>query len=137
MTRHSEDFQFLSLPCSLNLEHLSLYLLFLPPGALLSVWPCPLSALLNLFKITSSFKECKRLFCCDHFTAHHPHQQFIMDVMLSVLLPTPLYLPLHPPSLWRRKWHSTPIFFPGKSHGQRSLVGYSPWSCESHTWFSD
>ena len=24
---------------------------------------------------------------------------------------------------WRRKWQSTPIFLPGKSHGQRSLVG--------------
>ena len=28
---------------------------------------------------------------------------------------------------WRRKWHSTPGFLPGESHGQRSLVGYSPW----------
>ena len=28
---------------------------------------------------------------------------------------------------WRRKWPSTPILLPGKSHGQRSLVGYSPW----------
>ena len=27
---------------------------------------------------------------------------------------------------WERKWQSTPIFLPGKSHGQRSLVGYSP-----------
>ena len=28
---------------------------------------------------------------------------------------------------WRRKWQPTPGFLPGKSHGQRSLVGYSPW----------
>ena len=28
---------------------------------------------------------------------------------------------------WRRKWKPTPVFLPGKSHGQRSLVGYSPW----------
>ena len=28
---------------------------------------------------------------------------------------------------WRRKWQSTPVFLPGKSHGQRSLVGYSSW----------
>ena len=28
---------------------------------------------------------------------------------------------------WRRKWRSTPVLLPGKSHGQRSLVGYSPW----------
>ena len=27
---------------------------------------------------------------------------------------------------WRRKWQPTPVFFPGESHGQRSLVGYSP-----------
>ena len=25
---------------------------------------------------------------------------------------------------WRRKWQPTPLFLPGKSHGQRSLVGY-------------
>ena len=28
---------------------------------------------------------------------------------------------------WRRKWQSTPVFLPGKSNGQRSLAGYSPW----------
>ena len=28
---------------------------------------------------------------------------------------------------WRRKWQPTPVFLPGKSHGQRSLIGYSPW----------
>ena len=26
-----------------------------------------------------------------------------------------------------------PVFLPGKSHGQRSLVSYSPWSCKSQT----
>ena len=29
---------------------------------------------------------------------------------------------------WRRKWQPTPVFLPGKSYGQRSLAGYSPWS---------
>ena len=28
---------------------------------------------------------------------------------------------------WRRKWQPTPVFLPGKVHGQRSLGGYSPW----------
>ena len=28
---------------------------------------------------------------------------------------------------WRRKWQPTPLFLPGKSHVQRSLVGYSLW----------
>ena len=34
---------------------------------------------------------------------------------------------------WRRQWHPTPVLLPGKSHGQRSLVGCSPWGC----WESD
>ena len=28
---------------------------------------------------------------------------------------------------WRRKWQPTPVFLPGESLGQRSLVGCSPW----------
>ena len=27
-----------------------------------------------------------------------------------------------------RKWQPTPVFLPGKSHGHRSLAGYTPWS---------
>ena len=27
---------------------------------------------------------------------------------------------------WRRAWQPTPVFLPGESHGQRSLVAYSP-----------
>ena len=30
----------------------------------------------------------------------------------------------------RRRWHPTPVLLPGKSHGQKSLVGYSPWGRE-------
>ena len=41
----------------------------------------------------------------------------IRDVAQSLDLEDPL----------RRKWQPTPVFLPGKSHGQRSLVGYSPW----------
>ena len=36
--------------------------------------------------------------------------------------------PLHS---WRRKWQPIPVFLPGESHEQRSLVGYSPWGCKS------
>ena len=31
---------------------------------------------------------------------------------------------------WRRKWQPTPVFLPGESHGQRSLMGCSPWGRE-------
>ena len=34
------------------------------------------------------------------------------------------------PLSWRRQWHLTPVLFPGKSHGRRSLVGCSPWRRE-------
>ena len=27
---------------------------------------------------------------------------------------------------WRKAWQPTPVFLPGESHGQRSLMGYSP-----------
>ena len=39
---------------------------------------------------------------------------------------------------WRRKWQPTPVFLPGKSHGRRSLVGYSPWGHKivRHNWAS-
>ena len=30
----------------------------------------------------------------------------------------------------RREWQPTLVFLPGKSHGQRSLAGYSPWGRE-------
>ena len=30
----------------------------------------------------------------------------------------------------RRKWQLVPICLPGKFHGKRSLVGYSPWGCK-------
>ena len=32
--------------------------------------------------------------------------------------------------LWRRDRLPSPVFFSGECHGQRSLVGYSPWGCE-------
>ena len=28
---------------------------------------------------------------------------------------------------WRKAWQLTPVFWPGESHGQRSLAGCSPW----------
>ena len=31
---------------------------------------------------------------------------------------------------WRRRWQLTLVFLPGKSHGQRNLVGYSPQGCK-------
>ena len=38
---------------------------------------------------------------------------------------------------WRRTWRPTPVFLPGKYHGQRSLEGYSPWGRNSWTQLRD
>ena len=36
---------------------------------------------------------------------------------------------------WRREWQPTPVFLPEESHGQRSLMGYSPWDHRvEHNW---
>ena len=31
---------------------------------------------------------------------------------------------------WSTRWQPIPVFLPGKFHGQRILVGYSPWGCK-------
>ena len=40
---------------------------------------------------------------------------------------------------WRRKWHPTPVFLPGKSHGWRSRAGCSPWGHKraGHGWTTE
>ena len=39
---------------------------------------------------------------------------------------------------WSRKWQPTPLFLPGKSHGQRSLADYSPGRCRvRHDWATE
>ena len=45
----------------------------------------------------------------------------VLNKLLNIITPTPTQ---------KRKWRPTPIFLPGKSHGQRSLAGYSPWGCK-------
>ena len=34
------------------------------------------------------------------------------------------------PWVGRKKGEPTPVFLPGESHAQRSLVGYRPWGCK-------
>ena len=46
---------------------------------------------------------------------YHPHKSALYFVFLSMLWP------------WSRKWQPTPVFLPGKFHGQKTPVGYSPW----------
>ena len=38
---------------------------------------------------------------------------------------------------WKKEWLPTPVFLPGRFHGQKSLVGYSPWGHKGQTQLSD
>ena len=58
------------------------------------------------------------------FTQTHVH--WISDA----IQPSHPLLSPSPPALWRRQWQPTPVLLPGKFHGWRSLVGYSPWGRE-------
>ena len=49
----------------------------------------------------------------------HKHYLYIPQTFIE-------YLPCAS-DYWRRRRKPTPVFLPGKSHGQRSLVAYSPW----------
>ena len=43
---------------------------------------------------------------------------------------TPGFHPWVKKTPWRKKYQPTPVFLPGKSHRQRSLVGYRSWGCK-------
>ena len=45
----------------------------------------------------------------------------------AITLHSQYFLPLILSLLWRRKWQPIPVFLPGESHEQRSLVGYCSW----------
>ena len=72
-------------------------------------------------------------FCCLRTDAYLPGISFT-DMLLpgdseGISRVCPGILGVYPfqTNPWRRKWQPTPVFLPGKSRGQRSLVGYSPW----------
>ena len=45
----------------------------------------------------------------------------------TVIVPLPWSIYYQLKEKRRRKWQPISVFLPGESHGQRSLVGYSPW----------
>ena len=51
---------------------------------------------------------------CQGFKSHHPNRRRGFDPWVGKIP-------------WRRTWQPTPVPLPGESHGERSLVGYSPW----------
>ena len=58
------------------------------------------------------------------------HHFKLTDLITFSRASLPPFLPPCSPFSWRRQWHPTPVLLPGKSHGQGSLVGCSPWGRE-------
>ena len=54
-------------------------------------------------------------------------QQTWILVLICLQCGTPGFDPWVGKIPWRRKWQPTPVFSPGKCHGQRSLLGRTPW----------
>ena len=79
------------------------------------------SHMIPLLPSLTESKDCSIhvcLFCC--LTYRVIVTIFLNSIYMCVII---LY--------WqRRRWHPTPVLLPGKSHGQRSLVGCSPWGLE-------
>ena len=93
--------------------------------------------------ILLSHNSLKRVFLFGRLLSHSPFFRtvcllifFVVVFSSGILLPIGLD-PWVGKIPWRRKWHPTPIFLPGESHGQRSLAGHSPCGCKSWTWLSD
>ena len=62
---------------------------------------------------------------------HNLVQSFLKSMIQDNEVKSQKHLGFFPGQLsWWRAWQPTPVFLPGESHGQRSLVGYSPWGCK-------
>ena len=52
---------------------------------------------------------------------------YTYKIYIHIIIYIQVYIHTHIHIKRRRQWHPTPVLSPGKSHGWRSLVGYSPW----------
>ena len=68
------------------------------------------------------------VFILDSTFQEETRPKFDSSYLNWILFNHKLYI--HYPLSRRRQWHPTPVLFPGKSHGRRSLVGCSQWGLE-------
>ena len=66
---------------------------------------------------TREWDTSKLIFCGQHYPDTKTRQRHYKNIKIEASTPDD----------WRRQWQPTPVLLPGKSHGQRSLVGCSPW----------
>ena len=73
--------------------------------------------------------SCVWLFAYPQISECQASLSFTISRVCSNPCPLSWWVGFHPrvgKILWRRTWQPTPVFLPGESHKQRSLVGYSP-----------
>ena len=87
--------------------------------------PKKINSLLPLFPLLFAMKWV--LFIVRYFPLR-VSVQFSRSVVSNSLWPHELQHTR--PPCGRRQWHPTPVLLPGKSYGQRSLVGCRPWGRE-------
>ena len=103
---------------------LGMYLKTIKPPIWKDTWtPMSTAALFTTAKIWKQAKcpsideWIKKMWCVYIYTHIHTHTHTHAHTHNRILLC----------SKRRRQWQPAPAFPPGKFHGQRSLVGYSPW----------
>ena len=120
----SACFEIYTLPCiSALVSRMFLYLPKLGPlFAYSALYICSVSTIFRT-KCLNSDPVLWHLSC---FVSWLPQHFFLLSsislFLMCFVISCQLFL-MH----WRRRWHPTPVLLPGKSHGQRSLVGCSPW----------
>ena len=85
-------------------------------------------AIIKVYEITRNFNKCPVMFS---FT-FPISSSFFSSLLFCYLNMNIINIRMD----WRRKWQPSPVFLPGKFHGQRSLVGYSLWGHKRvrHDW---
>ena len=92
--------------------------------------------LLNILQCRAAHHQQKMI--CPHMSIMLRRKNFTLDFNDILILGLPWWLRGRPgfdPRVgkilpWRRRWHLTPVFSPGKSNGWRNLGGCSPSGCK-------
>ena len=90
-------------------------------------WPCQIPLHLTLYTVPSVMDLCSLESIVSHYVDSFGLPWWSRWYRISLQCRRPrLHLGVGKIP-WRKEWLSTPVILPGEFHGQRSLVGYSPW----------
>ena len=90
----------------------------------------------HLLLFTSTTATLMSIKSSDHFSLGQSSELLTLDAphihpVYLCLSWAPTSVVSLPSLFWSNNWQPTPLFLPGKSHGQRNLAGYSLWGCRA------